>query len=268
MKKPTLFHLLTPALCALALGSAALQAADPAPAAPAAGAPLDPKTIAPMGQKFAEPKAPKTLRVLFVGAGSSHDFPRFFLGTDPATVKAAGGADVAATPNLQEALAMLPQADVLVFSGNHGQWGKPEFQKALNDFADAGKGIVLLHAANWSHPFDNGAYNKRFVGGATKGHGHGDFEVTVEKADHPVMKGVPASFMINDESYMAKIEPDAAAEVLAINEKVKKPFPSVWVMKDPKTRIVCITLGHDDKAHDNPAYRTLLNNAVRWVSQK
>ena len=40
------------------------------------------------------------------------------------------------------------------------------------------------------------------------------------------------------------------------------------MVKDPKTRIVCITLGHDDKAHDNPAFKTLLVYAVRWVSSK
>ena len=40
------------------------------------------------------------------------------------------------------------------------------------------------------------------------------------------------------------------------------PLPSVWTVKDKKTRIVCITLGHDDKAHDNKAYQALLVNAV------
>lgn len=108
-----------------------------------------PDSIEPMGQKFADPKPADTLRVLLVGSGSSHDFPKFFLGTDAVTLKAAGGMDIAATPNLGEALAILPLADVLVFSGNHAQFGKPVFQKALHDFADNRKGLVLLHAATW-----------------------------------------------------------------------------------------------------------------------
>jgi type 1 glutamine amidotransferase len=42
----------------------------------------------------------------------------------------------------------------------------------------------------------------------------------------------------------------------------------VWVVKDPKTRIVAITLGHADKAHANPDYRKLLENAIRWVAAR
>ena len=112
-----------------------------------------PDTTEPMGQKFAEPKPADTLRVAIVGSGSSHDFPKFFLGTDSVTLKAAGGIDTAATPNLEEALKLMEQADVLVFSGNHGPYGTDEFQVALNDFADKGKGFVLVHAATWSQPW-------------------------------------------------------------------------------------------------------------------
>ena len=41
--------------------------------------------------------------------------------------------------------------------------------------------------------------------------------------------------------------------------------PSVWIVKDPKTRIACITLGHAAEAHGNPAFKTLLTNAVKWT---
>jgi type 1 glutamine amidotransferase len=36
----------------------------------------------------------------------------------------------------------------------------------------------------------------------------------------------------------------------------------------PKARIVCITLGHDHKAHELPAFQTLLRNAVTWAAGK
>ena len=36
-------------------------------------------------------------------------------------------------------------------------------------------------------------------------------------------------------------------------------------MKDAKARIACITLGHAAEAHGNPAFKTLLTNAVKWV---
>ena len=233
---------------------------------PALAAAQAPDSTEAMGQKFADPKPPGTLRVLLVGSGSSHDFPKFFLGQDAVTLKAAGGIDVAATPNRDEALALLPLADVLVFSGNHDHYGAPEFQKALNDFADASKGIVLLHAATWDHPRWAG-YNERFVGGRTPSHGNGEFEVTVKDADSPLTAGVPARFKITDENYRFEIQSKAKVDVCCYNEPDggKDPLPSVWTVKDPKTRIVCITLGHDGDAHGHPAYQKLLVNAVNHV---
>jgi type 1 glutamine amidotransferase len=227
-----------------------------------------PDSTAAMGQKFAEPKPAKTLRVLLVGSGSSHDFPKYFLGTDGVTLKAAAGMDVAATPNLEEALALLPQADVLVFSGNHDQYGKDEFQKALNDFADKRKGLVFLHAATWDHSAWKG-YNERFIDGKTPGHSaYGDVTVTVKNAASPIMKGVPATFTFQEENYRSEFISKPKADILAENSPDDKKIahPSVWTVKDRKTRIVCITLGHDDKAHDSAAYKTILTNAVNWVA--
>ena len=231
-----------------------------------------PKTTQAYGQSFG-PRKEGQLRVLVAGAGSSHNFPAFFLGTDALTAKAAGY-DVAATPNLKETLALLPQADLFVFSGNHGQFGTPEFQKAIRDFAAAGKGIVLLHAATWYNwPLET-KYNDEFVCGGARGHGHSDFPFTVTKPEHPVMKGVPATFVINDESYNVELTRPEGADVLGTiprqnpKEGQSKILPSVWTVKYPGTKVVCIALGHDEKSHDHPAYKQLLLNSLAWVSQK
>ena len=229
---------------------------------------LAPTSIEPMGQSFSKSPETKTLKVLLVGSGSSHHFPRDFLGTDAETLKATGKIDVAATPNLDEALKLIPQSDVLVFSGNHKQWGTEAWQKALHTHADAGKGIVLLHAATWQHPWKG--YNDRFVGGGTPSHGKGLFEVTVSDTGHAVTQTVPKTFKITDENYRFKLKSAEHVHVCCHNapDKTKDPIPSVWVVKDPKTRIVCITLGHDDKAHTNPSFKKLLTNAVQWVGKK
>jgi type 1 glutamine amidotransferase len=229
----------------------------------------DPGTTEATGQKFERATGlTQPLRVLLAGSGSSHHFPRDFLGTDKKTLEAAGEIDVAATPNLEETLDLLEDADVLVFSGNHGNYGKEEFQEALNDFADEGKGIVLVHAATWNHPWEG--YNDRFVAGGTPSHGWGEFEVTVTDSGHAVTSDVPETFKITDENYRVEFSDKDKIEVCCENaaDQTDGPIPSVWTVDDPKTRIVCITLGHDDKAHENDAYKTLLTNAVKWVSEK
>jgi putative membrane-bound dehydrogenase-like protein len=232
----------------------------------------NPKTTQAYGQSFG-PRKDGQLRVLVAGAGSSHNFPAFFLGTDALTAKAAGY-DVASTPNLKETLALLPQADLFVFSGNHAQFGTPEFQKAIRDFAAAGKGIVLLHAATWYNWPLTTKYNDEFVCGGSRNHGHSDFTFTVTKPEHPIMKGVPATFVINDESYNIELTRPEGAEVLGTiprqtpKEGLSNILPSVWTVKYPGTKVVCIALGHDEKSHDHPAYKQLLLNSLTWVSQK
>ena len=110
------------------------------------------------------------------------------------------------------------------------------------------------------------------VTGGSRGHDRlGEFEVTVTEVNHPVMAGVPATFKIGDELYnFIPDEKGSPRQVLATGKSPNtgKVFPVVWITQHTKARIVCITLGHDGKAHEHPAYQVLLKNSVRWVSQK
>jgi type 1 glutamine amidotransferase len=56
--------------------------------------------------------------------------------------------------------------------------------------------------------------------------------------------------------------------VTATSPKTGKTFPQIFVVKHPKAKIVGFTLGHDARAHDLPAYQTLLRNAVIWAAGK
>ncbi|MFK7849988.1 MAG: PVC-type heme-binding CxxCH protein [Akkermansiaceae bacterium] len=231
---------------------------------------LPPTSTAATGQTFDETRdRKKTIRVLLVGAGSSHHFPRDFIVTDSVTLSKLENADVTGTMNLDEALKLLPQADVLVFSGNHKQWGSEAFQKALHQFADAGKGILLLHAATWAHPWKG--YNERFVAGETKGHGKG--KVTTERVHggkHPILAGIPGSFSIADESYHTTLFENQQHTTLIENKpdgKSPNSHPTLWVVKDTKAKIVCYTHGHDEKSHANTHFQRIMQNAVKWLSQ-
>ena len=214
-------------------------------------------------------------RILVIGGGSSHDFAKFFGGTDVATLKAAGFT-VHYTEDRDQAAAELANADVAVISVNRKFFDTAAYRKALFDFAAAGKGIVMLHPGTWYGFGGWPELNAQIVGGGARGHDRiHPFDVKSLKPDHPIMAGVPGSFTVEDELYYVNAEPDkvpagtAEIEVLAEtspSDKFQKPHPSVWVTKHPKAKVVGIALGHDARTHDHEAFKKLLVNSAKWTS--
>lgn len=219
---------------------------------------------------------PNKLKVIVIGGGSSHNFAKFFGGTDVDTLKAAG-LSVHYTEDRDQAAAELANADVAVISVNRQFFDTPAYRKALFDRIAAGKGVVMLHPGTWYGYGKWPELNAQIIGGGARGHDKlGPFSVHVLTKDHPVMKDVPPAFDVIDELYHvngAEPIPEGTApiEVLAEttpSQKYGKPHPSVWITKNDKARIVGIALGHDEKVHDLPAFRAILTNAVKWVGGK
>ena len=154
-----------------------------------------------------------------------------------------------------------------VISVNRQFFDTPEYRKALFDFAAAGKGLVMLHPGAWYGYANWPELNANIVGGGARGHDRiAKFTVNAVKPDHPVMKGVPASFDVEDELYYMNAEADkipagtSPIEVLAETSpsvRFKQPHPSVWITQHPTARIVGIALGHDERVHDLAAFKTL-----------
>ena len=236
----------------------------------AEGAKPDAPAPAPENKSAAIEWKPGT-KVLLIGGGSSHDFQRFFNRADTATLTGAGYS-VNYTEDPEVAARELGNADVAVISTNQGSFSGLTFRDALKKFTDAGKGLVLLHPGLWYNFNGWPEYNAAYAGGGSRGHDrYGEFEVKVTQPSHPLLKGVPESFKISDELYYYTQDPAGTPiEVLATATSTMKPgtYPQVFVVKHPKTKVVGLTLGHDAKAHDLDAYKTLLLNSVKWVSGK
>jgi putative membrane-bound dehydrogenase-like protein len=257
-------------------GAAAGPSAGAGPAGDAQGPKEGGKGDAPLPETKPIVWAAGQPKVLIVAGGSSHDFGRFFGGTDRETLTAAG-LSVNYTEDRDQAAAELGKADVAVVSVNRQFFDTPAYRKALMDFAAAGKGLVMLHSGNWYGFGEWPELNAKIVGGGARGHDRfGKFSVKVVKPEHPVVKGVPPSFDVEDELYYLNAEADkippgtSPIEVLAETSpsvKFKQPHPAVWVTSHPSARIVGITLGHDERVHDHPAFKTLLVNAVKWAGR-
>ena len=220
---------------------------------------------------------PGKTRVLIISGGSSHKFSEYFGVIDGATLRAAGFS-VNYTEDRDQAAAVLAEADVALISVNRKFFDTPEYRKALFAFAASGKGIVMHHPGTWYGYAQWPELNAQIVGGGARGHDKiAKYSVNALKPAHPIMKNVPASFEVEDELYYINAEPEkippgtAPIEVLAETSpsvKFKAPHPAVWITSHPKARIVGLTIGHDGRVHDLPAFKTLLTNAVRWASGK
>ena len=160
--------------------------------------------------------------------------------------------------------------DILYLSANKAI--DSDTRKAIFDRVNAGKlNILINHPSTWYNWNDWPEYNKELVGGGSTSHEKlQTFEVKVLKPNHPIMKGVPSRFRIYDELYRWKKDPEGTEiEVLAMGRGLKsgEEFPVVWVVKHPKAKIIGNTLGHDERAHDLKAYKTILKNSLYWVKE-
>ncbi|MDR7128626.1 type 1 glutamine amidotransferase [Algoriphagus sp. 4150] len=210
----------------------------------------------------------KPIKVLMVGGGSSHDFDTWYKGADVATLEKDGLAEVTYTDDPSTILQYLGDMDVL-FLANNQPIADEATRQAIFAFAEAGKGLILAHPAIWYNWNDWPEYNKTIVSGGSRGHNaYGNFNVDLTEK-HPVTKGMPKNFSLDDELYYFKVDTDGPGiEILAnASDEKTEPFPSIFIVKNPKARIVGIALGHDAASHELDAYKTLIRNAVKWVSK-
>ena len=100
--------------------------------------------------------------------------------------------------------------------------------------------------------------------------------VHVEAAAHPVMHGLPESFVIEDEEwYVWNHSPRPNVHVLAsVDEKSYTPdskikmgdHPVVWSNEKVKARNVYLFMGHHAELFQNAAFTKLFHNAIVWAA--
>lgn len=154
---------------------------------------------------------------------------------------------------------------------------------AFKKYIDEGKGgwvgfhhATLLgefdgyHEWQWFSDFMGRISWKAYIATFAKG------KVNVEDKQHPVMSGVPASFLIEQEEwYTYDKSPRANVHVLAsVDESTYEPqgdvkmgdHPVVWTNEHVKARNVYIFMGHSPNLLDNPAWVTLVTNSILWAA--
>ncbi len=170
------------------------------------------------------------------------------------------------------------QYDVVVF---YDLWGTIDDAGKANfvNLTASGKGVVVLHHAiadynEWDGYADllGARYYLRpkTVGGVAKARSQykEGMPIKVKIADptHPVTRGLQ-DFEIHDETYKGFDVASDVKPLLTTEEPLSGPIIG-WTKQNGASRWVYIQLGHDHFAYENPNYRQLVQQAIRWVSGK
>ncbi len=160
---------------------------------------------------------------------------------------------------------------------------KDKAVKAFTDYITKGRGgwIGFHHATllgefdgypmwDWFSGFMGGIVYKNYIATFARA------KVNVEDANHPIMKGVPASFMVEKEEwYTYNKSPRPNAHVLAsVDESTYSPnsdikmgdHPVIWTSPNVAARNVYIFMGHSPVLFDSEVYKTIFRNAIFWAA--
>jgi putative membrane-bound dehydrogenase-like protein len=142
---------------------------------------------------------------------------------------------------------------------------KPEQEKALLEYVNAGHGFVPVHCA--SYCFHNSPKYIELVGGEFKSHGTEVFRAKIVDARHPAMLGL-AEISSFDETYVhAKLNPDK--HVLMVRERAANEGggaePYTWTREVGNGgRVFYTALGHDERTWGEMGFMRLIENGIRW----
>jgi type 1 glutamine amidotransferase len=161
-------------------------------------------------------------------------------------------------------------------------WEK-EAQDAFEDYIENGRGgwVGFHHPTllgvfdgypmwQWYSDFMGGIEFKLHIPGGTEA------KLTVEDQNHPVMNGIPATFITKDEWYIYNKSPRGNVHVLAsIDETTYNPpkdvkmgdHPVIWTNEHVKAKNIYIAMGHFPELFDDSDYTTLVRNAIFWAAR-
>ncbi len=165
------------------------------------------------------------------------------------------------------------------------RWGE-RADNALLDFVRSGKGLVIYHFSvaafdGWTE------YEKLCAGNWRPNNGHHsaahDFTVAVRDPDHPITRGLRATFpQPKDELYAnLRWQPADKFHVLATawddhslyQGKARQPIPGtgidqpmLWTVEYGKGRVFVTVLGHDVPAIQTPAFVTTFTRGAEWAA--
>lgn len=143
--------------------------------------------------------------------------------------------------------------------------GKP--RAALEHLGETEQGLVILHHAVLAYP--DWSLWDQITGISDRSfsyHPDQRFRIDVAHPEHPITNGLESWVMSDETYYMASAGDDS--EVLLTTDHATSLRSLAWTRQYRKSRVFCTPLGHDRSAWEEPSFRRLLANGIRWCAQK
>ncbi len=161
--------------------------------------------------------------------------------------------------------------DIIIHNECFASTDDPEYIRKITAAHAAGKPAMVIHCAMHTYRASKEDDWREFLGVTTRRHDHqSHYPVKPAAADHPVMKGFPASWTTpSDELYIIeKFWPNSKALATSVSEEDGKTYPVAWVNEYKGTRVFGTTFGHSDETFRDPVFLNLLSNAFVWATEK
>lgn len=143
---------------------------------------------------------------------------------------------------------------------------------------ERGIGLVVLHHALVS--YQHWPDYERIIGGrypeedgksgvvtTQVGYQHDvDVPVIIVATNHPITSGLK-DFTIHDEIYWGfRVQADVTPILSTTHPRSGKPL--AWTRTEGKSRVVYLQPGHDRSAYENPNFRKLVAQSIRWTAKR
>jgi type 1 glutamine amidotransferase len=159
--------------------------------------------------------------------------------------------------------------DIVLHNECFGAVDDNAFIEGITAAHQAGVPAIMLHCSSHSYRAGTTDEWRKLVGITSRSHEKNrDLTVKVLKADHPVMKGFPATWLnAKDELYKnEKVWETATPLAQAFGEDTKQDHVVIWVNTYGKARVFSTTLGHGNATMESPVYLDLVTRGLLWAT--
>lgn len=225
-------------------------------------------------------KTNKPLKVLLVTGGCCHNYTfqaevikKCVPSSLPVqwTVVNEGGSGTEAKINLYNSANWASGYDLIIHNECFADTKDTGYIRKITRAHYEGANAVVIHCAMHSYRATEINDWREFLGVTTRRHDHqSNYPVTVAKPDHPVMKGLPATWTsAKDELYIIeKLWPNATALATSVSEVDRKSYPVAWANSYGRSRIFGTTFGHSDETFKDSVFLKLLSNGIIWAAER